>query len=367
MKIIAAVLLFSIIVIFHELGHFLVARLCRVYVEEFCIGMGPRLLAHRAKSGTVFSIRLLPFGGACMMRGEDTLAEEDPEEDGQTAEETAVEEHGQDGSFQEKTVWQRLAIVAAGPVFNFILAALFAAVIIGFAGYDAPIVYSVTGDYPAAEAGLQAGDTITSIGGKRVTLYRDLSDWIDAHQTKMKNGEIELTWLHDGEKKSAMLRAADNGSGRYVIGITGGLRYSAEGNVLTIARYSLSEVRYWIEATISGLKMIGQGEVTLDDVSGPVGVVQVIGETYEETKSEGTLVLTLNLLYLAVLLSANLGVMNLLPIPALDGGRILLLLAEAVTRKRLSPKVEGYINLAGFMFLMMIMAVVLMNDTRKLL
>ena len=134
-----------------------------------------------------------------------------------------------------------------------------------------------------------------------------------------------------------------------------------------IVGYSLYEVKYWIGTTLSSLGMIGRGQVSLDDVSGPVGIVEVISDTYEETKSEGAFMLFLNMLNMAILLSANLGVMNLIPFPALDGGRIVLLLIESVRKKKLGENVEAYINLAGFAVLMVIMAVVMLNDVRKIL
>ena len=350
MKIIAAILIFSIIVLFHEFGHFTIARACGVIVDEFSLGMGPRLLSRVSrKSGTRYSVKVLPFGGSCLMRGEDT-------------------EDMSEGSFGSKKVWQRLLIVAAGPLFNFILAFMFAAVIIASVGYDAPAAEWVAEGGPLEQAGLEVGDTIVSIGGKRMHIYRDITNYIQFHQEKLSRREpVAVIWEHEGERRSAEVTPVLNKSGtKYILGLYGGGRFSAHGNPLTIASYSLYEVRYWIGTTLSSLAMIGRGEVSLDDVSGPVGVAQVIGDTYEETKSEGAFMLFLNMLNLAILLSANLGVMNLLPFPALDGGRIILLLLEAVRGRKLGRNAEGYINLAGFAVLMSLMVVVLFNDIRKL-
>ena len=144
------------------------------------------------------------------------------------------------------------------------------------------------------------------------------------------------------------------------------MRYSAGADVGKILKYSLYEVGFWIRTTIGSLRMIGRGRVSLDDVSGPVGVVEVVSDTVEESRSDGAFYVFLNLLNLGILLSANLGVMNLIPFPALDGGRILLLLIEAVRRRKLSGNVEAYINLAGFAVLMCLMVVILFNDIRKL-
>ena len=363
MNIIFAVILFSVIVLFHEFGHFLLARACRVAVLEFSLGMGPRLLSHvSARSGTRYSLKLLPFGGSCRMLGED--GEEAPEEEAQQEYRLRPGE----GPFGSKKIWQRFLIIAAGPVFNFLLAFLFAAVIISFAGYDAPVAAYVSEGYPLEQAGVRAGDRITSIGGRRITVYRDITNYVSFHQREMASGSpLTVTWDDGTRTRSARITPMLSSDGtRYILGLAGGGRYTAD-HAGTVFIYSLYEVRYWILTTLESLRMIGQGEVSLDDVSGPVGVVQVISETYEETKSDGALLVFLNLLNLAILLSANLGVMNLIPFPALDGGRIALLALEAVRRRKLGEEVEGWINLAGFAALMVLMIVILFNDIRKIL
>ncbi len=350
MSILAAFLIFSVIVLFHEFGHFLAARLVGVEVLEFSLGMGPRLLSHvNARSRTRFSLKLLPFGGSCMMKGEDS-------------------EDLSEGSFQTKKVWQRILIVAAGPVFNFVLAFLFAVIIIGTAGYDAPVPSFLTDNSPLLSAGMQPGDELTSIDGHRITIYRDIVNYVtfDLGEGASKK-QIPVEWIHDNEKKRAdifLLSASGGTAGS--LGMYGGGRFSAGGNIPRILYYSAYEVRYWIKTTLSSLGMIVKRKVSLDDVSGPVGIVHVISDTYRETRKEGAFMLFLNMLNMAILLSANLGVMNLLPFPALDGGRIVLLLIEAVRKKRLGENVEAYINLAGFAVLMCIMVIILFNDIRKI-
>ena len=319
MKILIAVILFSIIILFHEFGHFLMARACGVEVVEFSLGMGPRLLSHvSGRSGTRYSVKCLPFGGSCQMKGEDG-------------------EDSTEGSFGEKKVWQRLLIVAAGPLFNFLLAFLFSIV-------------------------------MTSMGGEKILVYRDISNYLTFHEGELTDQHpVTITWLSNGERRSAEVTPKLNENGtRYIFGIYGGMRYSAGADVGKILKYSLYEVGFWIRTTIGSLRMIGRGRVSLDDVSGPVGVVEVVSDTVEESRSDGAFYVFLNLLNLGILLSANLGVMNLIPFPALDGGRILLLLIEAVRRRKLSGNVEAYINLAGFAVLMCLMVVILFNDIRKL-
>ena len=152
----------------------------------------------------------------------------------------------------------------------------------------------------------------------------------------------------------------------YKYGIMGSVNYRQKTGVLETLEYSAYEVYYWIDMTLQSLKMVATGGVTLDDMSGPVGVVDAIGSTYEETRSEGMLYMWLNLLNIAILLTANLGVMNLLPIPALDGGRLVFLIIEAIRKKRVEPELEARIHLAGLMLLMALMVVVMFNDVKKI-
>ena len=142
--------------------------------------------------------------------------------------------------------------------------------------------------------------------------------------------------------------------------------YREKTNFLGVLRYSVTEVRYWISTTVESLAMLIKGQFTVNDLSGPVGIIEVIGDSYEEAKTGGAVMVSMQMLYWAILLSANLGVMNLLPIPALDGGRLVFLLIEAVRKKRLNPNVEGMIHFAGFMLLMLLMVFVMFNDFRRL-
>lgn len=340
--IIVALLVFSVIIIIHELGHFLLAKASRITVLEFSLGMGPRLLSFEA-GGTRYSWKLLPFGGSCRMLGED---------EGEEGE----------GSFGSKSVWARIATVAAGPVFNFILAFVLSVFIISYIGYDVPVVLGVTEGYPAEAAGLQAGDVITKMNGKRIHLYREFSNYAYFH-----TGEtILFEYERDGEKYQTEITPILTESG-YKYGISGSVNYRQKTNVIETVQYSAYEVYYWIDTTIQSLKLLLRGGVELDDMSGPVGVVEIIGDTYEESKSEGMFYVWLNLMNVAILLSANLGVMNLLPIPALDGGRLVFLIVEAIRRKRVNPELEARIHLAGMMLLMIFMVVVLLNDVKKII
>ena len=347
MKIVLALLIFSLIIIIHELGHFLLAKFNGVTVTEFSLGMGPRILS-TVKGGTRYSWKLLPFGGSCMMLGED------------------MDDQGE-GTFGSKSVWARISVIAAGPLFNFILAYVLSIFIIGSIGYDQPVIRVVYEDYSAAEAGLQAGDTITKINGKRIHLYRDISNYSLFHQKEYASGKpVTVEYVHEGETRTAELTAKDDGTGRYILGISGSQNYRTKATPLEVLKYSAYEVFYWIYSTVGSLKMLLQGGVKLDDVSGPVGVVNIIGETYEESRPDGAFYVWLNMVNMAILLTANLGVMNLLPIPALDGGRLVFLILEAVRRKRIDPETEAKIHFAGLMALMLLMVVVMFNDVKKI-
>lgn len=342
MSIVIALLVFSVIILFHEFGHFLLAKLNKITVVEFSLGMGPRLLSFEA-GGTRYSWKLLPFGGSCMMLGEDGEEEEE-------------------GSFGSKSVWARMSVIAAGPIFNFLLAFIMALFIVGNLGYDVPVLLNVTEGMPAANAGLQAGDRIVKMNGKRIHLYREVQNYSMFHQGET----VIFQYERDGELHEATV-TPELTNGSYKYGIGGNINYRQKTNVLETLEYSAYEVYYWIDTTVSSLGLLFKGGVQLDDMSGPVGVVDAIGTTYQESRDEGAFYVWMNLLNIAILLSANLGVMNLLPIPALDGGRLIFLIVEAIRRRRVEPELEAKIHFAGLMLLMLLMVAVMFNDVKKLI
>lgn len=342
MSIVIALLVFSVIILFHEFGHFLLAKLNKITVVEFSLGMGPRLLSFEA-GGTRYSWKLLPFGGSCMMLGEDGEEEEE-------------------GSFGSKSVWARMSVIAAGPIFNFLLAFIMALFIVGNLGYDVPVLLNVTEGMPAADAGLQAGDRIVKMNGKRIHLYREVQNYSMFHQGET----VIFQYERDGELHEATV-TPELTNGSYKYGIGGNINYRQKTNVLETLEYSAYEVYYWIDTTVSSLGLLFKGGVQLDDMSGPVGVVDAIGTTYQESRDEGAFYVWMNLLNIAILLSANLGVMNLLPIPALDGGRLIFLIVEAIRRRRVEPELEAKIHFAGLMLLILLMVVVMFNDVKKLI
>lgn len=342
MKIIIAIILFSVLIIFHELGHFLLAKFNGIRVHEFTLGLGPTIIGKKIGE-TKYCLKLLPFGGSCVM-GEDEESEE-PD------------------AFNNKSVWARISVVAAGPIFNFILAFVFALVIIGFAGYDEPKVQRVTEGFPAEAAGILPGDKIVKLNNDRIRVYREISLYVSMHQGET----VDVVYERDGKRSEVTLEPKkDEESGNYYLGFSSNGQRT-KGNVLQVVKYSFYEVEYWIETTFKSLGMIFKGQVSADDVSGPVGIVSAIGDTYEQSKQDGAFYVMLNLLNFAILLSANLGVMNLLPIPALDGGRLVFLFIEAVRGKPLNREKEGLVHFIGFAVLILLMVLVLFNDVRKLL
>lgn len=270
------------------------------------------------------------------------------------------EESEEEGSFGSKSVWARAAVVAAGPVFNFLLAFVLSVIIVGNIGYDDTIV-DVTPGYPAAEAGMQDGDEIVRMGGSRTYVYREISLFNSLYQGRT----AEVTYRRDGVDYTVQLVPEKDESGFYRYGFEKS-NERTKGTVVQTLKYSFVELRYWLKATILSLQKLVRGQVALDDVSGPVGIVDAIGDTYEESRSDGWYYVTLNMIIMSILLSVNLGVMNLLPIPALDGGRLVFLLIEAVRGRALPQEKESMVHFLGFVILMGLMVVVLLNDIRHL-
>lgn len=349
MTIILFILIFSVIVISHEFGHFLLAKANGIRVIEFAVGMGPTLL-HFTKGETKYSLKLLPFGGACMFDGED----------GMGMEEGALPE---EGSFLAANVWARISCVIAGPLFNFLLAFLFSLVVVGFCGTDLPVLDEVTQGGAAEAAGLKAGDMIKEIDGENIHLYRELSLISMVNQGE----ELEIVYERDGQENTTVLKPIyDEEAARYYMGIYGRGTY-IECKGFRLIKYSAYEVQYWMRATFKSLSMILHGNVSKDDVSGPVGIAQIVGETYEEVKPYGISSIILSMMNIAILLSVNLGVLNLLPLPALDGGRLVFMLVEVIRGKPVPPEKEGMVHFIGLVLFMILMVVVMYNDIMRLL
>lgn len=341
MGIILAILVFGTIVFVHELGHFLLAKANGIRVDEFSIGMGPRLLS-KVKGETRYSLKLFPIGGSCMM-GEDDV------------------DDMSEGSFNSKSVWARMAVVVAGAAFNFILAFVFAVIIVGYAGYDEPVISGTVEGYSAEAEGMQAGDRIVKMNGKKINLWREVTYYNMFHQGET----VDLVYERGGEKYEVTIVPKQDEDGNYLLGVLSPGEYT-KANVLTAMQYGVYEVKFWICTTIESLKMLVTGGVGIDQLSGPVGIVDVVDETYQQSKSYGFLVVLMQMLNIGILLSANLGVMNLLPLPALDGGRLVFLIIEAIRGKRVPPDKEGIVHFVGMILLFALMIFVLFNDLKRI-
>lgn len=341
MRIIVALIIFSVIIIIHELGHFLLAKHHGVCVQEFSLGLGPTIWGI-TKGETKYCLNLLPFGGSCMMLGEDEASDDER-------------------AFNNKTVGQRMSIVLAGPFFNFILAFILSLFLVGYAGADPAIVGEVGEGSPAQEAGILPGDRIIKMDGSRVYNYREI-----VYKMMLNKGgkPVDFVYERDGKKQEVTITPEKSETGAYLVGVSGGMR--EKQNLIGIVKYSLLEVRCQIRVVFWSLRYMVSGYFTPDDIAGPVGIVNMIGDTYEEAKPEGFLVVLMSMFNISVMISANLGVMNLLPIPALDGGRFLFFVIEAIRRKKIPAEKEGMIHLAGLMVLLALMVLVMFNDIRNI-
>lgn len=480
-NVILAILVLSIIVFIHEFGHFIVAKANGITVVEFSLGFGPKLL-HFKKGETEYCIKLLPFGGSCIMLGQDFLDSEDDEEqevnshrddvsgearvDGmdinggahrgnqsvsageymsQKVKEEALEQgYDMSKSYINKSVWSRIAVTLAGPVFNFILAFVCSVVIVGCIGYDPCTVDVLYDDSPAVSAGLKEGDKIIKVNNQKVTFYRDYSFYRYYHSDEQMN----ITYIRDGEKYTTTLTPEYVKQQKYQIGIileqngsinsvsdntpaasvgiekgdkivaingvsvenstqiteqigkcngqsidvtvlrngsnitvslvpdyveneyyyTGFACYGLREKVspLMTLKYALSEVGYSVNTVIRSLGMMFTGKVGINDLSGPVGTVSIMSDIVEESKSDGTFYVFLNLLNLAGLISSNLGVMNLLPIPGLDGGKLIFLILEVLRGKTVKREHEGMVHFIGMILLLLLMFYILFKDIRGL-
>ena len=342
MGIVIAILLFSFIILFHELGHFLLAKANGIRVDEFSLGLGPTLIGKQI-GDTFFCIKLLPFGGAYMTGEDDT-------------------DDMSEGSFNSKSVWARISVIAAGPVFNLLLAWIFCVILIGATGYQSTEITDVLDGYSAQEQGMQPGDVIREINGRNVHIWDDVRLYTVTHP---EDTPYEIVYERDGEKYTAMIEPRQlEGDAAPLLGVTSE-NFERPG-ILGSMQYGVYKMKYWINYALDSLRMLITGQVGIQDMSGPVGIVNVVDDVYQSSVPAGAAAVVLNLMNFGTFLSANLGVVNLLPIPALDGGRLIFLIVEAIRRRRIPPEKEGMVHFAGFALLMVLMVVVMYNDIMKL-
>lgn len=479
LNIILAILMLGIVIFIHEFGHFIVAKANGVAVVEFSIGFGPKLFSFK-KGETEYCLKLIPFGGACLMLGDDIEAmfdggsdnddnDEDETQGGSRTNDSKPEiltdnknaqtedkdkkkaadkmlksGYSTEKSFENKPVWSRIAIIAAGPIFNFLLAYVLAVIVIGSVGVDLCTVDVVEANSPAAEAGLQEGDLITKVNNNNISFSKEYSFYKAYHADE----EMNITYERDGEKHTAKVVPEYRKSQVYRVGISitsdnsiaevlddspaeaAGLKsgdiilsvdgktlkedlkisdvlaetkdsevdivvkrdggeqtfkitpqlveveeyytgfdsygYRVKTNPLETVTYSFKEVGYWIETVVKSVGMMFTGKVSVNDLSGPVGVVDAVNTVVEQSKPDGGWYVFLNVINFMMMISANLGVMNLLPLPALDGGRLVFMLIELVRGKPVKKEHEGIVHFVGMVLLMILMVYILFKDIKGL-
>lgn len=332
---IASVFVFGMLIFFHELGHFMVAKLVGIKVHEFSLGFGPKLFGI-PKGETSYNLRALPLGGFVRMAGMDPNEEEDEKDEGR--------------GFNKKTIGQRIAVIFAGPLMNFLLAVLLLALIFAFQGLPVATtgIENVLPGYPAEKAGIVAGDKIVAINGQRVENWEELVGLIN----QMPEENVKVTVMRDGTERQLEMKTVrdENGLGKIGIVPAKGFRKAGLFQSLVLGVEWTGRVTFMILDFIS--KMIfGQAPA---DLGGPVRVVSEIGKAAQ--------IGFFFLLQLAAFLSINLGLFNLFPIPALDGSRILFLAWEKVRGRPVDPVKENFIHLVGFGLLLLLMVVITYND-----
>jgi regulator of sigma E protease len=348
MYVLIGILLLGILIAVHEFGHFIAARICGIEVMEFAIGMGPKIFGWTGKSGTKFSLRCIPLGGFCAFYGEDDVegkSKDDPR------------------AYGKQNVWKRIFTVAMGPMMNFVLALVVAIAVYAFMAmplYE-PVITEIVAGAPAAEAGLLPGDVITMVDGVNVldgttnTLSAAIGniDGVQEHHLTVRRGEETF--------EAVASTYWDEAEGKYRIGIT------FTGQVIGSVRLSFGEAvaegwGYCVDAgsmVFTALKGLLTDPAIRDQVAGPVGTVQVVSQA---VKQDGAIAF----FSLLVMISVNLGIMNLLPIPGLDGSRIVFHLIEALRGKPIKPEREALVHFIGMIFLFGLMIFFTFKDVTRL-
>ncbi len=451
-NIIIAILILSAVIIVHEFGHFIIAKANGVCVVEFSVGFGPRIFGFRI-GDTDYCLKALPFGGSCRMLGQDeylsdTASDSYEDDDGEgyalsdfeKRNKEMLAKYGESRTLEKKSVSARIAVLAAGPVFNFLFAIILSIILTGVGGYDPCVVNEVEDGSPGYEAGLRDGDEITALNGNPIFFTREYGFYRNYHEADT----MHISYKRDGAVYNTTVVPKEITDTSYKIGIRfdqslrvseivqdspaseSGLREqdkiiaingesidsmekltelidASEGNTLKIRvlraagerefditpqmmetsyfytgmtlygnrvqaspiatiGYAFCDVGYRISSVVEVLTMMVTGRMGVNNLSGPVGTVSAISSVVEESKEDGGFYLFLNILNIAIMLSANLGVMNLLPVPALDGGKLIVYIIEAIRGRPAPRKVETVINFIGVIFLLVLMAFVLIKD-----
>lgn len=326
----ASIIIFTLMVFSHEFGHFIAAKKSGVTVEEFSIGMGPKILSWGRK-GTRYSLRVFPIGGYVKMLGEEEKA-------------------NGEGAYYSKPLGKRMAIILAGPVMNIILAILLFSIIFYIVGTPTTVIDTVMEGYPAEVSGIRPGDRVVSINGQRVESWESLQLLV----ASSKGERMTVTVNRDGQTVALdVFPVTDPETGQSIIGITPMAAKSVAGSV----RLGIKRSFEVIGLMVSYLGQLVTGRASAEDVVGAVGVIQLVNQAAKTG--------ILNVMFLAAFLSLNLGVINLLPIPALDGGKMVFLLLEGVRGKPIDIEKEGLIHFIGFVFLILLIIMITWKDISR--
>ena len=381
---IIALIALGLIVTIHELGHFLFAKLFSVGVVSFSLGMGPKLVS-KVYHNTEYALCALPIGGSCLMAGEEL--DESPEEGGGGSKGSEGYDRGHvhaasrdiviDGriykdseQFVRKKPWQRFLIIAGGPIFNFLLALILSFVICAGVGADIPAILNTEAGLPAAEAGLSKGDVISSIelDGKDASIYlsRDLYLFLYLNESSFSEDSLITIGYYDAEdgqhRTVSLYPEYDEAAGSYVMGIGYSLGYQKLDSLWDMLRYSFYNIRYCLVSALESVKMLVGGQASREDVMGPVRIVSTIDQTVDEASDYGLWALMMTLFNLMIIISASLGVTNLLPLPALDGGRLIFIIIELLSGRAVPKEIEARIHMAGMVLLLAAMVFIVFND-----
>ena len=344
---IAAVFVFSAVIAIHEFGHFMVAKLCGVQVNEFSIGMGP-VLCKRVRKGTQYSIRALPVGGSSPDRGALGIADTSPEE-----------EKPAGIPLNEAPVWQRALIMLAGAGMNFVLGFVVMAILITAQSepITSKVLYQVEENALCGQTGLQAGDKILAVNGRRCFVANDILYEL----MRTEDYTADFTVLRDGKKVELPgvqfdTWQDDKGETHMSLGFT---VYGIKKTPLNVLKEAGNSVLYYGRIIFASLSDLLRGRESINDLSGPVGIVTAIGQAASYGWQD--------LLELLVLITVNLGIFNLLPFPALDGGKVVFLLIEGVTGHAVPEKIQSGLTVAAFALLFGLMIFATYNDILRLI
>jgi len=335
LTIIAAILIFCLLIISHEFGHFIMAKICGVYVYDFSLGMGPKLLSWKGKE-TQYTLRLFPIGGWVKMMGEDEDSD-DPR------------------SFIRKKISQRMAIIAAGPIMNFLTAILLFVIIFMMIGtYSTENIAEPIDGKPAQQAGMQNGDRIIEINGYQINEWSDITTVIS--DTAVDGSVVDTVVERDGKQVEIAIQPTyDQESGYWQIGV---MPPVVRQNFFVAVKDGVVQTYVFTKLILVSLVQMVTGQIDAD-LAGPIGVVSIIGQA----TSYGIQ----SLLLLTAMLCVNLGIINLLPLPALDGCRIVFLAIEGIRGKPINREREGLVHFIGLILLFGLMIVITYNDIIRLL